>query len=679
QLRSTEQLRLVEGELCGAAGADCVTPLVSITLGDRASSWYPEAHQRLLLGEPEGGCANALALLEQANLNGELASKQLMRDAMDCALRGRLQQFLAQPALVAQPVLAQLDAELSTVPLFDAYEGGELQAKYVEQFRALRSPAEWLKSLITSTDAMKAQVDSAHRQLRNANKAVKRHCGSSQTLATAATIISTVPGAVGSASGAGAAAAGPVGAAVAGLTAGGAAVYLAWKQNSDACANAKDAVRAAKVSAIAAMMDAQAGAVAAAVGLTDRQAEIVQSGVALSSVAADARIARDRVLLEEKLETYGQRTSFGLYRQYREFDLWRAKALVESSRRFALAARRAVEARFVVDLSEMTAAEPFVSAPATWADEIYEYDLSLPAAVGLTVGATPAAGTYASKIVDYVGNLDAFVTGYSVGRPTAVAQGDVDVLYLPGTADGTPEDFDPDLDPPAVYYPEAGSWLVQCPPTTPGGEPVWTAALAPGAGGVAGTCTDWQSAGCVACVDRDVDCAQEAGCYEPPLRVRIAVALDPWGRLVGDAGSDDLERRHNARWTQLAVNLVGSGVRDCARARDTLACYSQGFVRYSLSHVGPSTVTDFEQRWTALAVPIGRIEGGKALASETVLNPLRDGWQTSYVAPIARTEFADRPMGGAYLLEIVAGPEVRLDRVERIQILAGQSYWVRQD
>lgn len=58
--------------------------------------------------------------------------------------------------------------------------------------------------------------------------------------------------------------------------------------------------------------------------------------------------------------------------------------MVDNARRYALAARRGIEARYVVDLSTLTGPESFVESPATWADEVYSYDLSLPAAVGLS-------------------------------------------------------------------------------------------------------------------------------------------------------------------------------------------------------------------------------------------------------------------------------------------------------
>ncbi len=79
-----------------------------------------------------------------------------------------------------------------------------------------------------------------------------------------------------------------------------------------------------------------------------------------------------------------------------------------------------------------------------------------------------------------------------------------------------------------------------------------------------------------------------------------------------------------------------------------------------------------------LGVPPGQIEAGKALAAELWLDPLKDGWSTSYINSVARTEFFWRPLGGSYVLEIQAGPEVRLDRLKRVQILIGSSYWVKQ-
>ena len=89
-------------------------------------------------------------------------------------------------------------------------------------------------------------------------------------------------------------------------------------------------------------------------------------------------------------------------------------------------------------------------------------------------------------------------------------------------------------------------------------------------------------------------------------------------------------------------------------------------------------MTDFTGDWWTFKFPPGRIESGKALAAELWLDPLKDGWNTSYVGAVSRSELYWRPFGGKYELELQAGPDVRLERLERIQILVGSSYWVAQ-
>jgi hypothetical protein len=126
------------------------------------------------------------------------------------------------------------------------------------------------------------------------------------------------------------------------------------------------------------------------------------------------------------------------------------------------------------------------------------------------------------------------------------------------------------------------------------------------------------------------------------------------------------------------VDFVGTGVKDCTKAADPNGCYAQGFIPFNLTHAGPAWVTDYDEVWRFSDVPSGQIEGGKALAAEIWLDPLRDGWSTSYIAPVARTELLLRPVGGAYALEFLVGPEIVLHRIERVQLLVGSSSWVKQ-
>jgi hypothetical protein len=163
-----------------------------------------------------------------------------------------------------------------------------------------------------------------------------------------------------------------------------------------------------------------------------------------------------------------------------------------------------------------------------------------------------------------------------------------------------------------------------------------------------------------------------------PSRARVSFALDTWGRINDDIAHDPYALRFNARWQKLAVNLVGTGVRDCAHAADSQQCYTEPFLRYLLTHAGPSWVQTYEGAWRLVEVPLGRIEGAKALADEQWLDPLNNSWTKPYVDAVARTEFVDRPFDGSYTIELTTGPEVRFDRIESVQILLQSAYWTRQ-
>jgi hypothetical protein len=319
-------------------------------------------------------------------------------------------------------------------------------------------------------------------------------------------------------------------------------------------------------------------------------------------------------------------------------------AQTESARRYALAMRRAVEAQFVVDLSAMTDDEAFVSAPATWADEVYDYDLSLPKSLGLTTGDTTAPGLYVNKIKDYVGNLNAFVAGYAVKRPTNVSRSDIDVVTLPGLS---PQTFTSTNG--LATYQQVVEWLLLCT-----GSSTWK------------TVASGQDPSTVCPAD------------SPAVRARLLFRLDPWGRCDSASAAPPFGARFNSRWQAVAVNFVGTGVRDCSHASDPIACGTAQFIPYDLTHTGPAEVSDFNETWHTLELPIAQIEGAKGLAAEIVLDPLRDGWSTSYISPIARSELTVRPLGGDYVIEFAVTPEIVLPRIERVQVLVGSSSWVKQ-
>jgi hypothetical protein len=230
---------------------------------------------------------------------------------------------------------------------------------------------------------------------------------------------------------------------------------------------------------------------------------------------------------------------------------------------------------------------------------------------------------------------------------------DIDVISLPGLAAGTP-----DVDGTQSYYPTLGKWALHCPASASEPNGTWI--------GVP-----------IQTGDADSACGTADAPVEPD-EARLDFQIDPWGRLNGDYADVPFSARYNVRWTQLAVNFVGTGVKNCTLAADPDACYTQEFISYNLSHYGPAWITDYDEVWRFLDVSAGQIEAGKGLAAELFIDPLQDGWSNTYISSVARTEYELRPLGGNYEIDFAVPPEVVLDNIERVQLLVGSTYWVKQ-
>ncbi|MGE5788826.1 MAG: hypothetical protein ACM3ZE_29830, partial [Myxococcales bacterium] len=357
-----------------------------------------------------------------------------------------------------------------------------------------------------------------------------------------------------------------------------------------------------------------------------------------------------RADLESKLARDSMDSSVGIRRKYRSYDLWRARALLESARRLANAARRSIEARFVVELSTLQTEQAFVSSPSTWVDEVYESDLDAPAVVGLSQAPRIEGTIYPNKLVDYVGNLERFVQGYTVTYPTSISLPDTEVITL-----GAPEQVRKAVDGAGTLSPDVTGWRFYC-----ANMDTWIAH--PGLGQLPLT------------QRLDTACNGRA-----PTLARIGFLLDPWGSLNGAWTRPQYTDRHNVRWRRLAVNLVGTGIRDCSKSTDSMSCYTNPYVRFNLLHAGPSWQTNYSGEWRALDISTASIEGGKALAAEEWLEPVTNSWNMPYVSNVARGELFGRPAAGNYELVLEITPDVRLDRIERIQLLVEQDYWVKQN
>ncbi len=550
----------------------------------------------------------------------------------------------AETFAVGTPVAESLNHPI--VPAFTDYSGGSLQAAFIQQWSAFNDLPQKLDLMHKAAEAAKTTVAAAYVALQTAEQNVRNQCGSRAMDEAMVAGKQVVGGSFSSATG-------PCTEdfcyqAKEFKTSGSWSLAPLIAQRR-ACDSALIGVNPAQASVIAAQAGAFAQIGNAAVGLRDAVTSLRLSSADLGKLTSDAELADRRHRLEQNLVRFGLKTSFSAYRISRSYDLWRARALVESARRYGLAARRAIEARYVVNLSELDKDEVFVASPRVWADEIYGYDLTLPAAVGLTVsGSSAGDAVYSNKLSDYSANLEGFVNGYAASRPAAVATNEIDIVTLPGLQPAPPievpiDPTDPNS-PTVTAFPTSAQWLLRC---TSQGTSQWVPAT--------------------------------VGCDGPIDRAKLLFALDPWGRRDGDIANAPFDKRFNGRWDLLAVNFVGTGIRDCVKATDPNGCYSEPYLRYNLTQTGTPWVTDFDGFWRLLEVPTGRIEGAKAIAAELWLDPLKDGWTTSYISAVARSEWQNRPLGGAYELEFEVTPDVRLDRIERLQLLVGSTSWVKQN
>ncbi|MCB9610146.1 MAG: hypothetical protein H6716_26400 [Polyangiaceae bacterium] len=600
-----------------------------------------------------------------ANCRNQSVLSSNAKVRMECIVGAMWDSFLGTEISFAEPVFEHLKDP--SPPSFDEYAGGELQTALIEQWRAASAPGEKLKAVSANLQAAKSSMDLADASLKRAEQRVQDACDSlGITVATdasmrlyegiAAGALTGGPGAISSVSG----------------------FFNDMRDAIERCEEVTKDLAVEKKRHINARDEAFSALASSVQGTVDAQAALLQSGASIQQVVNRTKMKVAMANLEDGLSASNGRTSSGVFRQYRAYDLWRARALVENSRRYALAARRAVEAHYVVNLEEITEQEAFVESPAIWANDVYKYDLSLPSAVGLAVGETKDGAIYSNAVVDYVSNLQSFVSGYAASRPSSIATEEIEVLNLPGLSgedmylideNGDVCGTTPEL-PCFGALADRGQWSVQCP-----GSESWVP-------------LDPEQPASQACPKTCELCGLPAGCFTEevtlcnvhpkPIAARLSFSLDPWGRLNAGTTSSPYKNRFNARWGRMAVNVVGTGVKDCSKADDPLACYNEGFVRYNLTHVGPAWVTDFGGGWRSLALPLGRIEGAKAIAAELWLDPLKDGWGTPYISAVARSEFAVRPLGGAYQLTIALDDTIVIDRIERIQLLVGSNYWVQQ-
>jgi hypothetical protein len=165
-------------------------------------------------------------------------------------------------------------------------------------------------------------------------------------------------------------------------------------------------------------------------------------------------------------------------------------------------------------------------------------------------------------------------------------------------------------------------------------------------------------------------------CYHE-LKFHLSQADIDEGSLIPQGGF--ASGNFNYRWEEIAVNVVGTAIKDCSKSELPSACYANNFLQYSLRHDGPFTVRNYLGRSYDAPLYPGRIQQGKALLAERYLtNPL-SGADRGLLTDFWDYEFVGRPLEGNYTLRVYDTDGFVWDRgaLEDIQLVMHYRYWTR--
>lgn len=133
----------------------------------------------------------------------------------------------------------------------------------------------------------------------------------------------------------------------------------------------------------------------------------------------------------------------------------------------------------------------------------------------------------------------------------------------------------------------------------------------------------------------------------------------------------------NYRIDGIALNLVGTGLKDCSTSLTPLTCYSSANVPYTLEHQPAYQVSNYDGEIYNAPLFIGRIEHGRGLAAERYLtNPLSSA-DRALLQDYVHYELRGRPLTGKYVLRLWEADGVYFPALEDIQVLLDYRYWTR--
>jgi hypothetical protein len=131
----------------------------------------------------------------------------------------------------------------------------------------------------------------------------------------------------------------------------------------------------------------------------------------------------------------------------------------------------------------------------------------------------------------------------------------------------------------------------------------------------------------------------------------------------------------NYRIDSLAVNFVGTGIRNCSGSLLPSTCSGAAFVPYTLQHNGPFYVRNDAGADFQAFLFNGSIEHARGLASERYLtNPMSDT-DKSLIAAYTRSEFQGRPFDGTFVLRVWEDPAINFEAIQDVQLIFNYRYW----
>jgi hypothetical protein len=133
----------------------------------------------------------------------------------------------------------------------------------------------------------------------------------------------------------------------------------------------------------------------------------------------------------------------------------------------------------------------------------------------------------------------------------------------------------------------------------------------------------------------------------------------------------------NYRHDEIALNLVGTNIRDCTHSDTQGVCSSNAYIPYTLQHEGTVYVRNHEDTRMEFNMPVARIEHGKALTAEVVVTNPPTSTHNQLLAPYIKTGLRGRPLQGSYVIRIWKTPELQWSAVEDIQLIWKYRYWTK--